>query len=105
MDRNFALFAACGSDDVIDMHGESSFTSAVIWALEYIARTKPSFTTHQLLEKINDEPPNFPRHQHALITERVEETRPLSVSLFFLLFQNPNPYLPTLPTYLSPIPL
>lgn len=55
------------------MPGDNSFTSALIWALDLLARTKSSFTTHQLLRKINEDAPNFPRHQHALLMERGED--------------------------------
>jgi hypothetical protein len=72
-DRNFEFLAACGSDDVTEMPGENSFTSALIWALEILAKTKSSFTTNQLLRKINEDAPRFPPHQHALLMERGED--------------------------------
>jgi hypothetical protein len=72
-DRNFEFLAACGSDGLTEMPGENSFTSALIWSLKALVKSKPSFTTQQLLKKINSEAPNFPRHQHALIEERGED--------------------------------
>jgi hypothetical protein len=72
-DRNFEFLAACGSDDLTEMPGENSFTSALIWSLKALVKSKPSFTTQQLLRKINADAPKFPRHQHALIEERSED--------------------------------
>lgn len=72
-EQNFEFLAACGSDDLTEMPGENSFTSALIWALERLAGTKSGFTTQQLLRKINEDAPNFPRNQHALIMERGED--------------------------------
>lgn len=71
-DRSFEFLAACGSNEVTAMPGDTSFTSALIWSLKLLAK-KPSFTTHQLLRKINEDAPGFPRHQHALIMERGED--------------------------------
>lgn len=72
-DRNFEFLAACGSNDLTEMPGPNSFTSALIWALKSLVKSKPSFTTQQLLRKINAEAPHFPRDQHALIEERGED--------------------------------
>jgi hypothetical protein len=71
-DRSFEFLAACGSNEVTAMPGDTSFTSALIWSLKLLAK-KQSFTTHQLLRKINEDAPDFPRHQHALIMERGED--------------------------------
>ena len=71
-DRSFEFLAACGSNEVTPMPGDTSFTSALIWSLKLLAK-KPSFTTHQLLRKINEDAPDFPSHQHALIMERGED--------------------------------
>ena len=71
-DRSFEFLAACGSNEVTAMPGDASFTSALIWSLKLLAK-KPSFTTHQLLRKVNEDAPDFPRHQHALIMERGED--------------------------------
>jgi hypothetical protein len=72
-DRNFEFLAACGSDDLTDMPGDTSFTSALIWALELLVKSKSSFTTQELLRKVNEDAPGFPEHQHALLMERDEE--------------------------------
>jgi hypothetical protein len=72
-DRNFEFLAACGSDDVTAMPGEDSFTSALIWSLDLLAKSKTSFTTNQLLRKINENAPKFPRNQEALLMERGED--------------------------------
>ena len=72
-DRNFEFLAACGSDDLTDMPGHSSFTSALIWALTLLVKSKSSFTTQELLRKVNEEAPDFPEYQHALLMERGEE--------------------------------
>lgn len=71
-ERNFEFLAACGADDLTQMPGENSFTSALIWALTRLS-TKSSFTTQQLLRRINEDAPLFPRNQHALIMERGED--------------------------------
>ena len=73
LDRNFEFLAACGSDAVTEMPGKNSFTSALIWALKTLVKSKPSFTTNQLLRKINADAPNFPPDQLALIIERGED--------------------------------
>ena len=72
-ERNFEFLAACGSDDVTETPGDTSFTSALIWSLKGFAKSNTSFTTQQLVRKINEEAPNFPRLQHALIMERGED--------------------------------
>jgi hypothetical protein len=72
-DRNFEFLAACGSDGVTEMPGDNSFTSALIWALKVLVKSKSPFSTQQLLRKINKEAPKFPQHQLALIEERGED--------------------------------
>jgi len=60
-------------DDSIFLHGDSTFTSALIRALDLLARSRSSFTTRQLLGKINDEAPNLPRHQRAVLIQHAED--------------------------------
>ena len=72
-DRNFEFLAACGSDERTEMPGENSFTTALIWSLEELVKSKPSFTTQQLLRKINTDAPNFPHTQLAHIIPRGED--------------------------------
>ena len=68
----FEILAACDSNDSTLLPGDSSFTSALIWALDLLTRSKSSFTTRQLLKKINEEAPNFPRHQRAVLIQHAE---------------------------------
>ncbi len=52
--------------------GKSSFTSALIWALEALADEKVEgrFTTEELLKKITSHAPNFPRGQTPVLSAR-----------------------------------
>jgi hypothetical protein len=96
--RNFEFLAACGSDDVTEMPGPNSFTSALIWSLEALAKSKPTFTTQQLLRKINREAPNFPPHQHALIEERGEDETSCYRKLVLAPLPNPGEKIETEPS-------
>ena len=69
-DQTFEFLAACGSDDITNMPGDLSFTSALIWALKRLGRSKSRFSTHQLLQMINYEAPGFPADQQASLIER-----------------------------------
>ncbi|RDW74874.1 hypothetical protein BP6252_06016 [Coleophoma cylindrospora] len=69
-ERKFEFLAACASTSVTPMPGKRSFTSALIWALERLAETRPQFTTMELQNKINHESPDFPEDQTVQLMER-----------------------------------
>lgn len=59
--RKFELLAACGHDKTTCFPGKHSFTSALIWALQELAKENPSspFSTCKLRLKIAEEAPNY----------------------------------------------
>ena len=72
MSRNFEYLGACGATEVTPLPGETSFTSALIWALKRLLETKPEgrFTTSELLAEIRDNAPHFPKEQHPVMRDR-----------------------------------
>ena len=60
--RAFEYLAACGADQTTPRPGPTSFTSALIWALEELRKDLTCFTTSHLSRKIL-EAPNFPKDQ------------------------------------------
>lgn len=59
--RKFELLAACGHGKTTRFPGKDSFTSALIWALEELAKENPSspFSTCKLQLKITRDAPHF----------------------------------------------
>ncbi|KAL9616014.1 MAG: hypothetical protein Q9160_009066, partial [Pyrenula sp. 1 TL-2023] len=59
--RKFELLAACGHDKTTSFPGKNSFTSALIWALQELAKEDPPspFSTCKLRLKIAEEAPYF----------------------------------------------
>ena len=51
------------------MPGKSSFTTALVWALEKLAKDRPIFTTSELVKKICSAP-DFPKKQYPILAER-----------------------------------
>ncbi|RFU34106.1 hypothetical protein B7463_g2217, partial [Scytalidium lignicola] len=72
MSRNFEFLAACDSEAVTKKPGPTSFTSALIWSLEKLVKTRVRFTTTELVSEINNAP-NFPTDQKCHIVERDDE--------------------------------
>jgi hypothetical protein len=68
-DRIFEFLGAAGPDELTCLPGPESFTSALIWALEELAKEKEPFMTSELLAKIIVAP-KFPRtNQLPCLTE------------------------------------
>lgn len=63
------------SDSFTPVPGDTSFTSALIWALKILVKEKPGgrFTTVDLLNKINDDAPNFPKTQTSVLSDRLHK--------------------------------
>ena len=72
MSRNFEYLGAAEAMEVTPLPGDTSFTSALIWALERLLATKPEgrFTTSELLAEIRDNAPHFPQEQHPVMRDR-----------------------------------
>ncbi|KAI4119499.1 MAG: hypothetical protein LQ338_007264 [Usnochroma carphineum] len=71
-DRLFEYLAATKPMDPTALPGDDSFTSALIWALEQLVEEKPQgrFTTKELLDKIKNDAPHFPKHQFPQLSDR-----------------------------------
>ncbi|KAL9110404.1 MAG: hypothetical protein Q9227_005135 [Pyrenula ochraceoflavens] len=54
--RIYEVLAACQSDELTPGPGDSSFTSALIWALRQLAEPPKAFTTSQLYDMILNSP-------------------------------------------------
>ena len=63
--------------------GKNSFTSALIYALETLVKEQQGgrFTTVELLRKIKEDAPHFPKHQTPVLSEREEKTFPGRIML------------------------
>ena len=71
--RLFEYLAATKEMDSTPVPGETSFTSALIFALEALVKEKDGrFTTDELLRKIRHEAPNFPKGQTPVLSDREE---------------------------------
>jgi hypothetical protein len=66
----FEYFAATSADSPTIGPGEKSFTSALIWALTDLVKTRRQFTTYHIWEKIKKEAPHFPKDQKPVLTPR-----------------------------------
>ena len=70
--QSFEYLAATGADDTTASPGDTSFTSALIWALKELAKDRTCrFTTVHLLEMIQ-KAPNFPEDQKPVLSKRRE---------------------------------
>lgn len=61
--------------DTTKVPGDESFTSALIFALEDLVKEKGRFTTVELLNKIKNDAPNFPRDQTPVLSDRKDEVQ------------------------------
>ena len=68
MSRSFEYLAAASAGSTTRSPGKNSFTSAMIWALEDLVKTRKRFTTSQLVIKIR-EAPGFPRGQYPTLDD------------------------------------
>lgn len=70
--RSFEYLAATGEMGSTKVPGKDSFTSALMYALKALARERGDgrFTTVELLNKIKDEAPHFPKDQNPKLTNR-----------------------------------
>ncbi|MCJ1229928.1 hypothetical protein MMC12_006599 [Toensbergia leucococca] len=69
-ERSFEFLAAADADFRTPGPGETSFTSALIWALKDLAEKSHRFTTCDLLNKIRKDAPNFSREQIPILSKR-----------------------------------
>jgi hypothetical protein len=69
--RNFEFLGACEGDRQTPRPGDTSFTTALIWAFQELAKTRSPFTTQELQQKIVTAP-KFPESQHPHLCEREE---------------------------------
>jgi hypothetical protein len=69
--RCFEFLGATGPDSKTPQPGKSSFTSALVWALEKLADEPGEFSTFELKTKIT-EAPDFPKDQFPVLNERHE---------------------------------
>jgi len=70
--RIFEFLGACGPDAITRIPGDTSFTRALIWALEDFANNSKEFTTAQLKNSITTGAPRFPDDQYPVLNERHE---------------------------------
>jgi hypothetical protein len=68
--RNFEFLAATGHSTITPVPGPSSFTSALVWALEKLVASKVPFSTTELFNQIGNEAPHFPKKQYPILKER-----------------------------------
>jgi hypothetical protein len=68
--RNFEFLAATGHSTITPVPGPSSFTSALVWALEKLVASKVPFSTTELLNQIGNAAPHFPKKQYPILKER-----------------------------------
>ena len=73
--RLFEYLAATTEMATTKVPGEDSFTSALIYALEALVEEKVRFTTVELLGKIRNHAPNFPRNQTPVLSDRKDEVQ------------------------------
>ena len=77
--RVFEYLAATSANETTKCPGPHSFTMALIWALKDLANTHKRFTTSDLLNKIKDEAPNFPRGQKPVLSKRYDHSAELII--------------------------
>jgi hypothetical protein len=68
--RNFEFLAATGHSTITPVPGPSSFTTALVWALEKLVASKVPFSTTELLNQIGNAAPHFPKKQYPILKER-----------------------------------
>ena len=71
--------AATSANTTTKCPGDKSFTNALIWALNKFADEKRRFTTSDLLSRIDQDAPHFPREQHPVLIKRSESQSELIV--------------------------
>ena len=69
-DRKFEYLAATKAMESTRAPGKTSFTSALIWALETLAESGEAFTTEELLKGTMNEAPHFPKNQTPVLFDR-----------------------------------
>ena len=74
-DQTIEFLAACSGEELTRKPGPESFTSALVWSLEELARQGGRFTVNHLLHKIKTAP-NFPTNQqHPKLIRRARKPR------------------------------
>ena len=96
-DKRFETLAACTADARTNIPGKTSFTSALIWALNEMHKgaEKPFFTSSELQRKIA-ECPDFPEDQHPILTERLASASHITLPLQQTTLDGPRPTTPTI---------
>ncbi|KAL8903572.1 MAG: hypothetical protein Q9171_007359 [Xanthocarpia ochracea] len=76
--RLFEYLAASQANGTTPVPGPNSFTRALIYALTTLVREKKKgrFTTAELLKKITTDAPDFPKDQHPVMSDRVQNKSP-----------------------------
>ncbi|KAF2231424.1 hypothetical protein EV356DRAFT_535543 [Viridothelium virens] len=77
--NRFETLAACTADSKTHIPGDSSFTTALIWALEKLYSEKKFFTSSDLRATIMDHP-HFPKNQYPQWDQRVPGFSPIVIS-------------------------
>ncbi|KAH0557001.1 hypothetical protein GP486_005211 [Trichoglossum hirsutum] len=67
--RSFEFIGATSAGATTKVPGKSSFTAALMWALEKLVEDQETFTTSELVKKTRTAP-NFPKAQVPVLTER-----------------------------------
>lgn len=68
--RKFESVAATKAMESTPAPGKTSFTSALIWALEVLVESGEAFTTEELLKAITNEAPHLPKNQTPVLFDR-----------------------------------
>ena len=79
--RLFEYLAATKEMGTTKIPGPTSFTSALIYALEALVKEKGRFTTVELLRKITKDAPHFPKDQKPVLSDRREDELPGRIML------------------------
>ena len=77
--NRFETLAACTADSRTHIPGDSSFTAALIWALEELHSEKSFFTSSDLRAKIMEHQ-HFPKNQYPQWDQRVPGPSPIVIS-------------------------
>ena len=70
----FEYLAATAAGRDTNIPGPTSFTSALIFALEELVKDRTRFTSIDLVRKIRADAPDFPKHQVPVLSDRKENS-------------------------------
>lgn len=83
-DQTIEFLAACLDDETTPRPGKTSFTSALIWALEGFAKKGSRFGVNNLLREIKQAPDFRRNRQHPTLTRRARKPRQQRIILHAL---------------------